>query len=50
LVSNRRGRLFETRAELRDDTGALVASATGKYLPIKSADVTEMMADLVGHW
>src|SRR5262245_15582938 len=35
LVANRRNRLFEARAELRDEAGTVLATATGKYLPIK---------------
>jgi uncharacterized protein (TIGR00369 family) len=48
LVSNRRGRLFEARAELRDEAGVRLASATGKYIPVKDADVSEMATDFVG--
>jgi len=35
LVSDRRGKLFEARAELRNSRDDLHATATGKYLPIK---------------
>lgn len=49
LASNRRNRLFEARAELHDARGNVLAMATGKYLPIKSADAGEMMADLIGN-
>ena len=48
LVANRRNRVFEAKAELRDSTGALLASATGKYLPIRAADLAELAADMVG--
>ena len=47
LVSNRRGKLFEARAELRNRAGMALAMATGKYLPIKQADVAEMVTDFV---
>jgi uncharacterized protein (TIGR00369 family) len=47
LVSNRRGKLFEAKAELRNQAGLVLATATGKYLPIKQADVTQMAADFV---
>ncbi|HWX19993.1 MAG TPA: PaaI family thioesterase [Candidatus Binatia bacterium] len=50
LTANRRGRIFEAKAELRDERGALLASATGKYLPIKGAEAREMAADFVGAW
>jgi hypothetical protein len=33
---------------LRDQAGLLLASATGKYLPMKAADVSEMLGDFVG--
>jgi len=35
LVSNRRDRIFEARGELRDASDRVLASATGKYLPLK---------------
>jgi uncharacterized protein (TIGR00369 family) len=47
LSSNRRDRIFEARSELRNQAGDVLASATGKYLPIKQAEVTEMAADFV---
>lgn len=45
LVENKRGRLFLTRSELREAAGALLAEATGKYLPIPEARHGEMLAD-----
>lgn len=48
LVENRRNRLFEAKAELRLKDGTVLASATGKYLPIKDADVAELARDFVG--
>ena len=47
LVSNRRGKLFEAKAELRNQAGMALATATGKYLPIKQADLAEMVTDFV---
>jgi len=47
LVANRRNRIFEAKAELRDEAGRLLASATGKYLPIKDLDAVEMATDFV---
>ncbi len=47
LVANRRDRIFEAKAELRDETGRVLATATGKYLPIKGADTAEMATDFV---
>jgi uncharacterized protein (TIGR00369 family) len=47
LVSNRRGKLFEARAELRDQAGLVLATASGKYLPIKPGEVADMLTDFV---
>jgi uncharacterized protein (TIGR00369 family) len=48
LASNRRDRLFEAKAELKNEAGIVLASGTGKYLPIKDVDVTEMATDFIG--
>ena len=48
LVANRRDKIYETKAEMRRPAGLLIASAAGKYMPIKNADVTEMATDFVG--
>jgi acyl-coenzyme A thioesterase PaaI-like protein len=48
LVSNRRNKLFEAAGEMRDGSGRLLASATGKYLPLKETEIPEMLADFVG--
>ena len=48
LVSNRRDKLFEARAELRNQAGLALATATGKYLPIKQAEATDMVTDFIG--
>jgi uncharacterized protein (TIGR00369 family) len=48
LVENRRGRVFEAKAELRNAAGEVVASATGKYMPIRDADLAELQRDMVG--
>ena len=47
LASNRRDKLFEARAELKNQAGLVLATATGKYLPIKNADATDMATDFV---
>jgi uncharacterized protein (TIGR00369 family) len=47
LLSNRRNRVFEAKAELRNEAGQVLATATGKYLPIKTADATSMATDFV---
>jgi uncharacterized protein (TIGR00369 family) len=48
LVSNRRDKIYEARGELRDASGLVLASATGKYLPLKPVEVPAMLADFVG--
>jgi len=48
LVANRKGRVFEARADVRNAAGQVLAEATGKYLPIKEADVAQMATDFVG--
>jgi uncharacterized protein (TIGR00369 family) len=48
LVANRKGRIFEARAEVRTANGEVLAEGTGKYLPIKAADVAGMATDFVG--
>lgn len=47
LVTNRRNRIFEAKGELRTPSGELVATATGKYCPVKDADLQEMARDFV---
>ena len=48
LSANRKNRIFEAKAVLRSLSGAPLAEATGKYLPIKAGDVSAMAADFVG--
>jgi len=48
LVANRRGRLFETKADLRNESRAVLATATGKYLPLKETEAAGMATDFVG--
>jgi uncharacterized protein (TIGR00369 family) len=48
LVANRRNKLFEAKGELRNAAGLLLASGTGKYLPIKASEHAEMLGDFVG--
>jgi acyl-coenzyme A thioesterase PaaI-like protein len=48
LVSNRKNKILEARAELRDNAGAVLASATGKYLPLKEAQLPELLEEFVG--
>jgi len=48
LVENRRGRIFEAKATLANPAGQHCVAATGKYLPIKDADVSQLVTDFVG--
>ncbi len=48
LIADRRGRLFEAKAELKHEAGLILATATGKYLPLKEAVAAEMAVDFVG--
>ena len=48
LTANRREKIFEAKAELKNQAGELLASATGKYLPVKAMDLADMATDFVG--
>ena len=48
LITNRRDKLFEAKAELRNQQGTVLTTASGKYLPVKDADAIDMATDLVG--
>jgi acyl-coenzyme A thioesterase PaaI-like protein len=48
LVANRRNKIFESKGELRTNSGLVVATATGKYLPVKESETPKMMEDFVG--
>jgi uncharacterized protein (TIGR00369 family) len=48
LVADRRGKIFEAKAEVRNQQGELLATATGKYIPIRDADFAALQDDLVG--
>lgn len=48
MVQDRRGRIFEAKAEVRNAAGEVLASATGKYMPIRDADMAELQGDMVG--
>ena len=45
LVDNRRNKLFQAKAELQNPRGAVHATATGKYLPVKEEHLAEMLSD-----
>jgi len=48
LVTDRR-RVFEAKAEVRDEAGAVLAQATGKYMPIREADMAALQEDMIGN-
>jgi uncharacterized protein (TIGR00369 family) len=48
LLQDRR-KLFEARAEVKDPSGKIYASGTGKYLPIKEVDAADLATDFVGN-
>ena len=48
LTTNRKQKIFEAQATLRNAAGEILATATGKYLPLKGPDSAKMLADVVG--
>ena len=48
LVANRKDRIYEAKAAARTVAKVTLAEATGKYLPIKTTDLSEMARDFVG--
>ena len=48
LVTNRRDKIFEVKSELKDNTGKMLAAATGKYIPVKAVELADIATDLVG--
>lgn len=48
LTANRRNRIFEAQGFIHDAAGVQLASATGKYLPLKPAEAAGFLPDLVG--
>jgi uncharacterized protein (TIGR00369 family) len=48
LTANRRDKIFEAKAEVKDSAGKILAAATGKYLPIPVGELTVMATDFVG--
>lgn len=49
LTANRRDKIFEAKAELKNAAGHILATSTGKYLPVKANDAADMAADFVGN-
>jgi uncharacterized protein (TIGR00369 family) len=48
LVTNRRDKIFEVKSELKDNAGKMFATATGKYIPVKSLELAGLATDVVG--
>jgi len=48
LVANRRDKIFDARAEMLGPTGVRIATATGKYLPVRDADIPALLEDFAG--
>lgn len=48
LVANRRGRVFEAKAEVRNAAGEVLAQANGKYMPVRDAELAALQDDMVG--
>jgi uncharacterized protein (TIGR00369 family) len=48
LKENRRDKIFEATAEVRNKAGQILAGATGKYIPVRNADLSVMQTDLIG--
>ena len=48
LVANRKDRIYEAKAIACSATQVTLAEATGKYLPIKAIDLSELAQDFVG--
>jgi len=48
LTINRRNKIFEAKGEIKDRDGKLLATATGKYLPVKAVELADMATDFVG--
>lgn len=48
LVANRKDRIYEAKGALQGVGGVVFATATGKYVPLKNVELSEVTADLVG--
>ena len=48
LETNRRNKLFEVSADLRDEHDRVLATATGKYLPLPATDAARFYQDFEG--
>lgn len=48
LVENKRGRLFLAKGQLFDAGGQLLASSTGKYMPVRDISLESIVEDFEG--
>lgn len=48
LAANRRDKIFEVKSELKDNAGKILATATGKYIPVKTGELADMATDVIG--
>jgi acyl-coenzyme A thioesterase PaaI-like protein len=48
MTENKRGRLFMARGELKYEDGVTIATSTGKYMPVRGADLTPWLQDFEG--
>jgi uncharacterized protein (TIGR00369 family) len=48
LVENKRGRIFLARGELNRADGTLIATSTGKYMPVRAVDLAPWLEDFEG--
>ena len=48
LTLDRRGRIYEAAGEIRNDAGKVVATSTGKYMPIKGPESAALWAEFIG--
>jgi uncharacterized protein (TIGR00369 family) len=48
LLENKKGRLFLAAATLKREDSSLIATSTGKYIPVKEGDLSTWYADFEG--
>ena len=48
MTANRKGRIYEAKGSARSAGGLLLAESTGKYLPVKNANIADLITDFVG--
>lgn len=48
LVEDHKGRILEAKAAMHNAAGKILVQATGKYMPLKEVDASEMVRDFIG--